>query len=123
MSGNLCTAQTWGLCRWERDRRDPGGPGALLEPAEHPGVSGVVCLGKVISREKLGEKLVSITWKTPCFPWTISQRVRNVDPEKMYLGELLVIPDRFDFSRVNRGFLRFVIFTHGRNFSLHLSTN
>lgn len=42
---------------------DPGVPGALLEPAVHPGENGVVFLGEVMSRKKLGEKLVSMTWK------------------------------------------------------------
>lgn len=26
LSGNLCSAQIWGLCRWERDRRGPKCP-------------------------------------------------------------------------------------------------
>lgn len=45
-----------------------------------------------------------------------------MDPEKKYLGELMVIPIRFEFSRVNQGLLQFIIFTHGRNSSLPLST-
>lgn len=52
----------------------------------------------------------------------MGQDVRNMDPEKKYLGELMVIPIRFEFSRVNQGLLQFIIFTHGRNSSLHLST-
>lgn len=45
-----------------------------------------------------------------------------MNPEKKYWGELMVIPIRFEFLRVNQGLFQFVIFTHGKNSSLHLST-